>query len=345
MPVLSVYIGSSCVNALLYVDDSEYSFLSFPFAYSDALFSNYVSVDEFYKGVLDYFCKQEKAKLSDCDIVLTTDTPHNLSKIGAKMVLGLGEVFTSMSHYFPLMIDSCSIITPRDSLSYVDLKRANIINSDEVEDVEMDYYANLALYPQVVPPDMPARMEIDKAISAKTYAYPLTFNSESPLVFTGPRFMRHFSSGEHEELDYMLMLSLLNSAGIYDIYVDRDMSAILLAMLRTYLNSETTAHDTVKKVGVVIDSNGPIECLVTSEIGTSQLVEIEKNRIFIVPLGEREKAKILVKSSSFGTVEKYVEGGKLGLIFDTREIKADLTSDIKVFDYSMHLFSQALKKI
>jgi hypothetical protein len=344
MSVLSAYIGASSVNALLYFDEKKFSYINFPFVYSDSLFSNYTNPTDFYKEIFKNICKQNKAKFSECDILLTGYAYTPDINIETALSMSLNEALNSVTGYFPIVVNNCSVVTTRNVLSYVDLLSKTKEGEPVMSLDEINHYANLTLYPQIAPVDMSVKLNIDKNISSKTHVNPIALDENSPLLFTGSRFNRLYNP-ENPELDYMLMLSLLDAEGIYEIKLDRDISAILMSMLKVHLKSAGTIEDTVEPAGVLVSSSGEVECLVESDMGTQQMIDVEKNRIFILPVDASESVRLLIKSVSFGTVEKVVSGGSLGVVFDTREVKADMATDIKFFDSSLHVFSRALNRI
>ena len=148
------------------------------------------------------------------------------------------------------------------------------------------------------------------------------------------------------EIDYILILNLIKKAGIFEVELDRERYLILQYILKAYDKSaQLMAEGKVEKLGTLINTYGEAECLITSEIGTSQLLDIEKDKVFVLPLNYNERAHLTIKSQKIGTMEKDVTGGKLGLIFDTRVEKVDITSDLKVFNASLKSLGQALSKI
>ena len=78
-------------------------------------------------------------------------------------------------------------------------------------------------------------------------------------------------------------------------------------------------------LGTLINSPGMTECLIERESGPSQFVDVKPNELFFIPMEESTTVKLQVKNASLGTQERFVSGGKLGLIIDTRPKNNNVT--------------------
>ena len=130
------------------------------------------------------------------------------------------------------------------------------------------------------------------------------------------------------------MFSLINTPGVYDIYLDRTHSFLLFNMLNTVMEADKIPLDleSIEHVGTLITGLGQVECLVTSENNSPFVFDVEKNTLRRTPLSDDTEYRLVVKNKDIGVVEKTVFGGRLGVIVDTREDKADAFSNIRKFD-------------
>jgi hypothetical protein len=146
---------------------------------------------------------------------------------------------------------------------------------------------------------------------------------EKPIAFLGCRFNTLHGI---EDVNTMLILQLLQGTGTYDIFVDSNDSTILTNLLRIYLGKDPGITVHPEKLATLISIPSNIECLIASQIGTSQIIDLEKDKIFVLPLPKEERTKIMLKPAGNAQVERIVSGGKLGLIFDTRTSKTDFAT-------------------
>jgi hypothetical protein len=347
MPVLTAYIGFSSVSYLFYKSSSDYKFGTFPYVFSEELYGNYSDERKFYKELFSSICKENDVKFSECDIVVGSFIKLPELDFKVKKTFLLDEIINGISSkHYPLVINSYSIISPDLYLSYLPNGEDDCENSNQkIGPEELAYYYNLAIYHNVVPFEINNLVDHDRNIINKLCKNKLEYTGEKPISFMGSRFTSPYGTF-NREIDYILLINLIRNPGIYEIELDRDRYLILKYMLNNYVvNSELLAEGKVEKVGTLINTYGGVECMITSEIGTSQLLDIEPDRVFIVPLNYNEKAHITIKNNNVGILEKDVTGGKIGVIFDTREEKYDITSNLKVFNESVKVLSQAFNKL
>jgi hypothetical protein len=347
MPVLTAYIGFSSVSYLFYKSSSDYVFGTYPYVYSSELYGNYSDEKKFYKELFAYICKENGVKFSECDFVVGAFVKLPEFDFDIKKKFLLDEILNGItSKHYPLVINSYSIISSDKYLSYLPYGGSECNdNTTKMGPEELAYYYNLAIYHNVVPFEINNLVDHDRNIVDKLCNNKLEYTGEKPVTFMGSRFSPP-NGLFNREIDYILMINLIRNPGIYEIELDRDRYLILKYMLNNYVvNSELLAEGKVEKVGTLINTYGSVECMITSEIGTSQLLDIEQDRVFIVPLNYNEKAHITIKNNNIGILEKDVTGGKIGVIFDTRIEKYDITSNLKVFNESVKVLSQAFNKL
>jgi len=347
MPVLAIYIGTSSISGVIYESSDKYRFISYPYVYSDELFSGYVSEGEYYKSFITNICAEYKLKLTDVEIVVGTFLKKIDVGFEVKKSFNLPEILNGVStSRFPVVVNSYSVVTPNNFISYLVLNDETSVQPDAaLSEDEKNFYHNTSVYNSVVHFDMTTLVDHDRNILAKLATNELIYNNNLPLTFMGSRFAAPYGF-YNTEIDYILILNLIKKAGIFEVELDRERYLILQYILKAYDKSaQLMAEGKVEKLGTLINTYGEAECLITSEIGTSQLLDIEKDKVFVLPLNYNERAHLTIKSQKIGTMEKDVTGGKLGLIFDTRVEKVDITSDLKVFNASLKSLGQALSKI
>ncbi|OGC70704.1 hypothetical protein A2415_03640 [candidate division WWE3 bacterium RIFOXYC1_FULL_39_7] len=337
MPVLAAYIDTQNVSILLYISHEEYYLYNFPYVYSNDVFSASYSESTFYQAVFDYFCKQHKLKLSDCDVVISGFLEPPRLDFNLKYYISLFDLIRRVNGYFPILVNNYSIFTQQGFYCWDAVKGA--LSSEEMMDSEeVNFYSNTELYPQLVATDLSTQSDIDRNILGLLGSAHLRIPDNQPLIFGGSRFTQ---INMVPELDYMMILNLIQQEGVFDIRIDRNNSAILFALLNLY-DSNINMEPTPELEGTVISTFTGLECMVKSEVGTSQVVQLDKNRIFVLPVGLNERPAIMLKSPNIDTLEKRVSGGRMGIIFDTRENKGRQIDDFRVFNSGIKSFSNAL---
>ncbi|RJR27289.1 hypothetical protein C4561_02565 [candidate division WWE3 bacterium] len=337
MPVLAAFIDTQNVNILIFKSYDEYYLYNFPYVYTKEVFSASYSETEFYRSVFEYYCKQHKLKLSDCDVVVSGFLEPPKLELPLKYYVSVFDVIRRISGFYPILVNNYSIFTPQGFYCWNSTDQ-NMTSGEMIEAEEENFYANMAIYPHLIASDLSTQSDIDQNIMSLLGGSKLRIPDNMPLTFCGSRFT-------HEnmipELNYMMILNLIQHEGVFDIRIDKYNSSILFALLNIY-DSNIHLEPVPEKEGTVISTFNSLECMVKSEIGTSQLVQLEKNRIFVLPVGSNERPEILLKSHNIDTKELKVSGGKVGLIFDTREVRGTQLDDFKVFNSGIKSFSSAL---
>ncbi|NMB70060.1 hypothetical protein GYA27_02560 [candidate division WWE3 bacterium] len=318
MPVLAAYIGAHDVTGLIYKSSEEYTFWNYPYVYSPELFSAFTTETSFYRALFDQMCKDVDLKLSDCDVILSGFLEPPKIDLGLKMYISMYELLLRTEQYYPIMINNYAVATKDQIFSSKPLQYPAGETQDPVEE---DFAANLSLYPQVVVSDLVSRVEMDSKLLQTVQNFKVP--AEKPIVFLGCRFNTLHGI---EDVNTMLILQLLQGTGAYDIFVDSNDSTILTNLLRIYLGKDPGITVHPEKLATLISIPSGIECLIASQIGTSQIIDLEKDKIFVLPLPKEERTKIMLKPAGNPQVERIVSGGKSGLIFDTRTGKTDFAS-------------------
>ncbi len=365
MPTLSVFVDLHSINLLLYKSSTEFWFDVIPYVYSSSLFSASFSSDEFYLSLLQNFCELHLTRIEDCDVLVTgfleapvlvnPNDPVFTSKLHVKMSKSLHEVITNITGIYPIVVNNHSVLSRDFCYSSTQVRPLKKV-AEHLDLDEENFYANLELYPQVVSNEVAVQIDLDTNLSdllskeldrSQDKATQIKSNKKNkelvqisvipqdiPVVFGGSRFSQKTS---FKELDYLLMLSFFQTAGIYELKKDEQNKYILAALLKIYDPSLDLSTDAlnVPNEATVINSKSAIECVITTDQGTSQLLQLEKNRLLVVPSSSENRVHLNIKSKDLGSQERVVEGSNVGLIFDTRESKGINLQDIKIFSMSL----------
>ncbi len=334
MPFLCSFTDLHGISLLLYKSPEEFWFKNFSYVYNAAIFSTSFTEDAFYLNLFTSFCKEHDVNLSSCDVLLTGFLEAPKLGIPVKLTKSLYEVFVNVKGSYPILINNTSIFTPDFCFSNSTLKPHR--KSVEFGDVDEDnYYSNLEIYPQLVTNEISTQIDLDSNIASLMDEKSI-LSADLPLVFCGSRFSR---ISIFAELDYLLMLNLIREPGIYEIKRDMFNATILSTLLNIY-DEKINIRPEITKAATVISSPSALECMIKTDEGTSQLVQLEKDKTTVVPLPKGERAKIMVKSYHLGTVEHEIIGGGVGLVFDTRVEKRLVIQDVGIFSLGLKNFSR-----
>ena len=106
----------------------------------------------------------------------------------------------------------------------------------------------------------------------------------------------------------------------------------------------TDAYEYFEKLGSFIRTGGACECLFSTGLGDDQLIEIEENKIFVLPVMLESPARLSIKSRDLGTIDIRTTGGKIGLVFDTRSEERSIYDDVKLLNECVKQFEVVLKE-
>lgn len=341
MPALCAYIDQQNISLLLFESTEKYTTKNFPYVYSHAIFSSSFTHDDFLIALFTLFCKENKIKLADCDILVTgyMEPPELLMSL--KISEPVYSVIKNIEGVDLCLVNNTGILGRNFCYSFTNIAKgqlnAQIEVPESVESVEENFYGNSQIYPNLLPMYITTQLDIDESI---TSMFPNTtvFTGEKPVVFSGGRFVQ---GTIHPELDYLLMLNLIKNPGVFDIRRDNSNFAVLFSLLQKF-HPDLQLDNAYVKEGTLINTPGTVECMIKSDFGTSRLLQFDKDTINVVPVGHDERVQIIVKSHALGTVEKYVNGGRLGLIFDTRSQKTMNKVNLSAFSTGIKSFKEAL---
>ena len=338
MPILAAYFDVSDISLLIENEKKDFELVNFPYTYSFEAFSNQCHKAAFYKAALEAVLRERKEKLSSFEVLAVGFLEAPVLPTKTILTTNLLNVLQISDNIYPIIVNNFSILT-RDSVLSYEPSSKKIIG---VDTSEKDEFANTSIYPQIIPTDMSITSALDRNIPDKLSSVDLGYESGATLAFGGSRFSRPVVN---EYLDYILMVDLVKKPGTYNLYADRKNSAVLFSLLRMYqkgLGLDIKAS--AEPVGTLINSPGDTECLLVSEVGTTQFFGVKKDTLFIMPLDSNVKAKVKVKSKSLGSFETFVQGGKVGLIIDTRENKSPISDNVEVFNDCVRQLSLCLPR-
>lgn len=343
MSLLVAYFDTSVVSFLFRKCGKDVEFFTFPYVYTKGTLSNQCSEPEFYKFLIEKFLADRQVKFENCDIFLSGFLNPPQLPFEPKFSAGVVDVVKSSEDFTPIVVNNSSFFT-KDIVSAFSSRQEGGEGEELEKDMgEFDYYGNLLIYPQIVSDNISTQSDLDEKIVEKV---PLDFkvDPKKKVVFTGGRFSQNVCS---RELNYVLMLNLLGSGiGIYPVYLDTKNAFLLFQTMKMYdKDLDLSIEDHIENSGLFIKSGGAVECLLSTGIGEDQFFEIEKDKVYVMPLKLELPARLSVKCSSLGSVEIKTEGGEVGLVFDTRTDNSSIYSNIKIFNDSIKQFGRAMAKV
>jgi hypothetical protein len=336
--VVAIYFDTSSASFLFKKDKkSTVDILPFPYVYSKSLFGNQYSEKDYYQGILSAVIEDKKAKLSMCDLIISSfSNPPEISK-KPKLTVGVQDLVRDCEDYFPVVISGDSFVSPNQASISSCPNNVLIKESDEQDDA----LENLCIYPQAIPDDISIQSDIDKKIVLGMPSG-LKLDSRSNILFTGGRF---FQRTFNRELDYILILELIKKPGVYNVFVDRKNAFALVQSMKMYDKSlDLNLEDYVENIGTFICGGGSVECLLKTDVGEDRFFEVEKDRVEVTPIRLESGSKLHVKSSALGSVDVHTKGGDVGLVFDTRVSKSSIYSNTRLFSECLKQFGRGFVK-
>jgi hypothetical protein len=304
MPVLSAYISSTQATFLVVKSASEFSVFHFPFAYSRDLYGHFVPEEGFNRSVIEFVKKQHG--IETCDVIVCGDLAPVRLELDTQLNMCFREILEEVDGRIPLVFDglvSCPKFGGADT---------NFEN----------FLSNLSVCPGMLSDAYWIRSALD---GWEDLLVQQSTVGNSSILLSGSNFLSAF---RENYLVYLLALSVLTGPGIFDVAVDLQNALVPLLLIKKYdakLYEAIVGSIGFEPLGTLIKAQGTVECLLHTDVGTSQFFDIEDNSMFFVPLGEGTNAKVFVKNQNLGQVETLVCGGRLGLIVDTRGV-ADVTN-------------------
>lgn len=316
MPIITAYIGASHFCLLLYVNKDTYYFFYSPYIYLPNVFSNHTSEQDFYVNLIKLFCKSKKVSFEDCNIYISgflnvPDFEHkNINIVKYK------DLLVNIKTQYPVLVNDFAFSTKYFMVSHTNYQ--NYYQSNYLDPLKL----NKSTYSNLTATSLSSQLLLDKELLTNIHnSTHLRWDQNTPIVFTDSRFY-----GERNKpLDYIFMFSSIKDYGVYDIYIDRVQSIVLINMLNTVLNKEELpfSNNTIEHVGTLATSIGDISCIISSNNNGPYGITSDNDTIKKVHLEPNKEYNIQIKNRHFGIINKKVHSGKLGLILDNRENKID----------------------
>lgn len=349
MPVLSVYFGSSSISFLYANSPKEYKFFKYPYVYSKNLFGHFVSEIDFYTALFDMIYKDlgiDKEMKSSSAKLLFTSFPHiPLQNMHPELSVPLNNVVSRTNEYFAIFVDECSVINPSTFFYAYPLK--SYYKKEMKNEIELNtanYYSNLSVFPQAFFTSDSDRLEHDNYIRFLSINSVYDMPKDLPIMLCGDRFS---DNSKYEPLTYLLAIDLIKDPGIFQVKMDLDNIFPVLALLTMHDPKYSSLFLDQKfwTLGTLINSPGMTECLIERESGPSQFVDVKPNELFFIPMEETTTVKLQIKNAALGTQERFVSGGKLGLIIDTRPKNNNVTFTEKYISKGYREWQNTIKQI
>lgn len=331
MPVLSVYFGSTFVSSLALNPDGEFHTFRFPYSYNGRNFSHFCDPEAFYAEVLNLIIKKLRLKKSELEIVATGISEIPRAGVDYKHTLTLDKILASQLEYAYFAVDGWSVF------SHAGANSIDLLTSQEIEEADRDYLANLGIYTNARPTsDNFFEFYLDQIKQL------LQSPSGDQSIIDRPILLSaDFIFGHNRARGYLFLLELLTMPGVFEMAIDRENTYMHLQLIKSY-NPELVANlqkpDTIF-LGTLINSPGESSFLLKDEVNTSRLVELPEGKLFLSPLEKEQKLTAVIKNATLGSTEKIVSGGRVGLIIDTRvkQDPAKFNSSINKVSLAQHL--------
>lgn len=337
MSTLAAYFDTSNVSFLFKKDKKHVELFNFPYVYSKGTLGNQCSENEYYQNIIDTFLTQRKTKLSSCDLVISGFNKLPELSTKPKFSVSVENIVGSSDDYLPIMVSNGSFVAPNLRFSYAFDTPEGCVN----DDVDTNYTGNLRIYPQIITDDISIQADLDKELISSLPS-DMSLGNKTKVLFSGARFLK---SKSNKELIYILILSILNKAGVYDVSIDESNVFPLLQSMKMYDKGlELELEDYVQRCGTFISCTGAVECLLKTGVGEDQFFEIEKDRVSVFTLNLEEPAKLQIKNQTLGTKEINTRGGEVGIVFDTRTTKSNIYSNTKQFNDCIKQFGKGSVK-
>ncbi len=330
MPILSLKYGISNVQAVYLSDEGKISDFFLGYSYSKDLYSHFYSEQDFYSDIVEHIISKLKIPKTDLQVI-ATGFP-SVPAIGREYshAVTLDELLKQIDNYEIVCLANGTIFTQNDHISYYDTSKIDF------GAMETNYLLNLSVYTNAFP-TRPSDYNLvlsniwKMLNSHRKDTKKLILNSK-PIIFFGDVLNKDLMKDEYKNIAYLYFISMIVNPGIYSLKMDYSNLVPHYLHLKKYDTGLGKHYDELEPevLGTLINSPGETSCLVSTELGTSQLMDIKSGRIFFVPLDKNASARVVIKSTELGSIEKTVQGGSLGVIIDTRA-----KHDIETYDYSI----------
>lgn len=338
MSLLAAHFDVSGISFLIKKNASSLEMVNFPYVYSPSILSNQCSEKEFHTYLINKILSDRNIKTSTCDILTCGFLDFPVLDLKTKFSISVSDLIEGSEEFTPVFLNNWAFITKGILNSYSQCRdRVGVIGKDFGE---FDQSANSCIYPHAVPEDLSAQTALDSSVFDKL-PKGLKFETGRRIVFTGGRFSQEILN---KELNYILMLEIMRGYGVFNLYLDSSNAFLLSRLIQMYSKDMMIdVGNYIENTGTLIRTGGAAECLLSTGVGDDQFIEIEENKVFILPLNLENPARLSVKSNVLGTIDVRTHGGKVGIIFDTRTDGSSIYSDVKLFNDCIKQFVNILK--
>jgi hypothetical protein len=340
MPLVAAHFDIS--GSSFYIKKSKRSdgeIFNFPYVYSKGILSNQCTQKEFHKILIEKILSERNISSSRTNILVSGFIDPPDLDLKTKFSIGIMDIVENSDEFVPVFINNCSFITKGVFNAYSSCRHSSGSYGGDFGD--RDQLANSCIYPNILPADISSQSNLDSLI-LKKIPEDYRFESGRKLIFTGGRFSQTI---EDRELNYILMLESLKGYGFFETYLDASNAFLISRTMQMYdKDLDTPFESHVEKTGTFVRTGGSAECLLSTGMRNDQFIEIEENKIFVLPLKLEKPAKLSVKSSVLGTIDIRTNGGDIGLVFDTRKEGTSIYSDVKLFNDCIKQFKEILKE-
>lgn len=315
MPILSVFMGSSSTSFLLYKGEKDFVLYNYPYSYNPNF--NRTSRKQFYLDLFDFVTGELGLNHTECDVLLTDLVDPSLGDYQIKSSKLLRDVLLSVTDFSCIFVDSYSLLIGGECLSASPYSGTNsFIRLNEVE--QHNYIANSTMYLNSNPQKDFDIFDKDDITRYLADNLEVKSPSSNKILFTGDRFA---NINDFKSLAYLLAFDLIKSPGFYTLYLDTGNFLPCAAHIAMYKPEASHLIQDVSTfmLGNLVNAPDGVECLIKSNVGTSQLVVIRNEGIQLYPFEKDTSTTVVIKNATLGSSEKSLKGGELGIILDTRK--------------------------
>ena len=325
MPDCSVYIGPSVVSLGLFFDDPSKKpvFYTYPYSFLNQYHSEFQK-KKFIDELLAVFLAEYKLDPAQVNCAYCSFYEDFLTRNYKK----------ALSMYSLYMHDTNNFFCANNvAISHGNLLFASpYLSTNQVfsaENEKLNAIANSEVYPfNFVNDEFSKGLYDDCILYLASLLNIADRQKDNPyatghdVTFTGDRFTYY---NFDKESVYLLILDLIENAGIYRVKVDTEnVITHTKNMERSKAKFTTNTKNQVFSVGTFVKLGSAAECYVETHVGTKQVFQLRQNGLITIPLPVGEKAKITVKMPGTNTFESQVVGGTLGIVFYNYLKKKDL---------------------
>lgn len=330
MPILSINFGLANVRGVYLSDEGAVSDYVINYSYIKEFYSHFYSKKDFYSDFTEHFIKKMKVPKRDLQIIATGFPEVPTISYEYADQITTDQLFNQVEDYEINSLSNNAVFTKKGYINFDEVKRITY------GEIESNYLKNLTVYKNVFP-SRPSDYNlmfsnIWNVVNSRRSNTQEVLLKDKPTLFLGDVFsMPGLGGEEFTKIAYLHILSIIVNPGIFTLFLDKTNIFPNLFHLKRYRPELGYIYDNFKPelLGTLVNSPGETTCLIETELGTSQLIDLNVGKIVFIPLDTSSKARVVVKSTVLGSVEKNIKGGTLGLILDTRT-----KSDLKNYDHN-----------